>query len=349
MKKGLIGMKKQLRRIASAFLGAIFMLSAAACSGSQSQSQGGDSGYNDVTITIGSYYARTTSQGQALEAIKTYVEERSEGAVKVDVFHESSIGNEAELANAQQDGSVDLAFTASTGVGLFVPALNIFELFFAYEDRDQQMEVYDAVRDKLDAAFEEKGYKLLGFYREGPRDFVSTMPITSLDDIADVKYRTPATQLYANSINALGANAISLPLGDVYTSLQTGVVVGQEGPLELVVSNKFYEQCKYITETEHVYTPLWITYSLQKWDQLNEQTQQLIQEAVESSMTFQQQLWDEKAVADKEYLLEQGVRFVELEDREKWVEAVAEYNRAFAEENGELGVAIYEAIQALKG
>jgi len=341
-------MKKQLKqRIVCAALSLILMGSIAACSGGQSQGNTNESGYNDVTITIGSYYARTTSQGQALEAIKSYVEEKSGGAVKVDVFHESSIGNEAELANGQQDGSVDLTFSATTGVGLFVPALNVFEIFFAYENRDQQMEVYDAVQDKLDAAFEEKGYKLLGFYREGPRNFVSTMPITSIDDINGVKYRTPATQLYASSITALGANAISLPLGDVYTSLQTGVVVGQEGPLELVVSNKFYEQCKYITETEHVYTPLWITYSLQKWNQLNEQTQQLILDAVNDSMTLQQQLWDEKATADKEYLLEQGVTFLELEDREKWVEAVSEYNKKFAEENGELGVAIYEAIQAL--
>lgn len=323
-----------------------FLLLLSGCGG-----QGGtvsEDGYNQITIVAGNYYNQSTNQGKAFDAFADYVEEHSNGAVQVEVYHNSDLGNEADMTQAQFEGSVDIMFTATSGIGLYVPEICVYETFFAFAGIDEAKAAIASVREELDATLESKGFKLMGFYCEGPRYIYSQEPIDSIDDMQDLKFRAPASTIYVDCINALGANAICIALGDAYTSLQTGVVTAIEGPLELMISNKYYEQCKYVTESRHAYQQLWITYNLDNWNSLNEKTQQLLRDAIAYSEKYQEELWEQAGKDNRAYLEGIGCTFVELTDQEKWQEVCDEAGAEYAASLGELGEVIWDSILAFR-
>lgn len=305
--------------------------------------------YDEVTILVGDIYNETTSQGQALNAFKEYVEETSGGAVKVDIYHGGSLGTEGEHAQGQLEGSIDLIFSGTAGVGLYVPSTAVFEAWYAFDSIDGIIDTYEDIEGDLDAAFQEQGFKLLGCYYDGPRQILSNKAITTLDDVQNLKLRAPGSAIYVNSITALGASAISMALGDVYTSLQTGAIDAMEGTLDLIVNQKFYEQAKYIIEDSHVYQPLFVTYNLSKWNELSADTQQLILDGVAHSEEVQIQLYHDAQDSYVQTLTDAGIEFMELTDRDAWVEAVSQVSSDYAAEYGELGQAILAAIQAQSG
>lgn len=342
------------KRLLCAVLGIIMAFGLTACGDStndnyENSANAPDSKYDNVNLTFAAYYSRDTSQSQAITDIAEYLEEKSGGAITVDVYYENSIGNENELANGQIDGSVDLIYSGTTGGGLFVSEIGVFESFFAFEDEEAKENVYEQVKDDIAAVYEEKGFKLLGVLNDGPRYIYSTMPITSIEDVQDVPFRTPSSEPYASCISALGNSGISMPLADCYTSLQTGIIDIVEGGLELCVTNKYYEQCKYATSAPHVRYYTWITFSLKNWNKLNTATQELIQEAVDVAMVTQKEAWEAKQDVDKQYLIDQGVTFTEITDWDKWVEICDKHNAAFAASKGEVATKIYEAIKAEQG
>ncbi len=351
-----------MKKILTLALAASLTLSLAACGGgnspaSSSAPKGSEpadtnpptsnskASYDKVTITVGDIYNEGSTQGQALNAFKEYVETTSGGVVSVDIYHGGSLGSEGEHAQAQLEGSIDLIFSGTAGVGLFVPATAAFEGWYNFETIDSIVGAYEYVHDTLDQAFEAEGFKLVGCYYDGPRQILSNKPITCIDDVKGLKLRAPGSAIYVNSITAIGANAISMALGDVYTSLQTGAIEAMEGTLDLIVAQKFYEQAKYVIKDAHVYQPLFVTYNLNNWNKLNADTQQLILDGVDKSEEVQLELHEAAMEEYDKILTDAGLEIITLTDREKWVEATSQVSSDYAAEYGELGQAILEAVK----
>lgn len=354
-----------MKKLLALILSAVMVLSLTACGDSGSATQptdtagssttgsgtaGTESGeaaasYDKTTIIVGDIYNENTTQGQALNAFKEYVESTSNGDVTVDIYHGGSLGSEGEHAQAQLEGSIDLIFSGTAGVGLFVPATAVFEAWYAFDSIDAIVATYESVQSTLDSAFSNEGFKLLGCYYDGPRQILSNKPITNIDDLKGLKLRAPGSAIYVNSISAIGANAISMALGDVYTSLQTGAIEAMEGTMDLIIAQKFYEQGKYLIKDSHVYQPLFITYNLNNWNRLNADTQQLILDGVARSEEVQLELYREALEGYEKTLQDAGLEFLTLTDRDKWVEAVAQVSGDYAAEYGDLGMAILKAMQ----
>ncbi|MBE6906975.1 MAG: TRAP transporter substrate-binding protein [Ruminococcaceae bacterium] len=338
-------------------LATFITVSLAACGGQTAQSTSSSSSstvstadikekeYDELKIVVGDIYNESTTQGQALNAFKDYVEKNSGGKIYVDIYHGGSLGSEGEHAQAQLEGSVDLIFSGTAGVGLYVPATAVFESWYAFDTIESIMDTYQSVEDTLDGAFQEQGFKLLGCYYDGPRQILTNKSIASISDLKGLKLRAPGSSIYVNSITALGANAISMSLGDVYTSLQTGAIDAMEGTVDLIVNQKFYEQAKYLVEDSHVYQPLFVTYNLNSWNKLSADTQQLIREGVTASEGAQLQLYIENLEKQNQILKDAGIEFLSLTDRDTWVEAVSKVSADYAAEYGELGQSILDAIQ----
>ena len=301
--------------------------------------------YDKATVVVGDIYNETTTQGQALNAFKEYVETTSGGVVSVDIYHGGSLGSEGEHAQAQLEGSMELIVSGTAGSGLCVLATSVFESCYAIYSVDDIAAASVSVQDTLDQAFTSEGFKLLGCYYDGPRQILSNKPITSINDLKGLKLRAPGSAIYVNSITAVGANAISMALGDVYTSLQTGAIDAMEGTMDLIIAQKFYEQAKYLIQDSHVYQPLFITYNLNSWNQLNADTQQLILDGVAKSEEVQLELHKAALEGCEKTLLDDGLEIMTLTDRDKWVEAISQVSSDYAGEYGELGQAILQAIQ----
>lgn len=304
--------------------------------------------YDKITIRVGNIYNESTTHGQALNLFRDEIEEKSGGAITVDMYHGGTLGSEQDHIQAQKEGSVELIFSGTAGIGLYVPDTAVFECFYAFEDIDQIIEAVESLYDDLDGACQAQGFKLLGCFFDGPRQILSNKKIESIEDLNGLKLRAPGSNIYVNSITALGAQAISMPLGDVYTSLQTGAIDAMEGTMDTITQQKFYEQGTYLILDSHVFQPLFVTYNLDAWDKLSEDTQNLILECVADAEALQIELHD--GVLEEEYQMckDANIEFVELADRDKWVEAVADTSAAYAAENGELGQKIYDEIVALQ-
>ena len=207
--------------------------------------------------------------------------------------------------------------------------------------------VIAALDEDLNKAFDDAGFVFLGCFYDGPRNMCSTKEVHTINDLKGLKWRVPTSVIYTKSAEALGASAIAMPLGEVYTSLQTGAVDALEGTLDSIVTYKYYEQADYIIETAHTYQPLFMFYNKANFSSLNADTQALIREGLAYAEGIQLELWAENNATQRAFLEENGMTFISLEDRDEWVKAVDATSREYCESCGELGMKVYETINAI--
>ena len=122
------------------------------------------------------------------------------------------------------------------------------------------------VMDKL----QEKGLVGLAYWENGFRNLTnSKRPVTKLEDLDGIKLRVMQNEVYLDSFKLMGANATPLPFSELFSALETKTVDGQENPYNTILSSKFYEVQKYLSVTNHVYSPWIMTVSKKWWDQLS--------------------------------------------------------------------------------
>jgi tripartite ATP-independent transporter DctP family solute receptor len=150
------------------------------------------------------------------------------------------------------------------------------------------------VMDKL----QEKGLVGLVYWENGFRNLTNNkQPVAKLEDLSGIKLRVMQNDVFLNSFKTLGANAIPLPFSELFTALETKTVDGQENPYNTILSSKFYEVQKYLTVTNHVYSPWIVTVSKKWWDGLSKDEQKVLADAAKKSRDFERQ--DTRAEAAK--------------------------------------------------
>lgn len=334
----------------------LLLLSLSACGGNDSAANEQESGSSnnedgsmgqaeEVTIRIGNFYAQDTTYGVAFDSLKEEIEEKSNGTITVDIFHGGSLGSEQDHIQAVHEGSLEMMHSGTAGIGLYVPETAVFELWYNFQSLDQLQTAFEQLKPELGEMCEAEGFKLLGAYFDGPRNILSNKKVETIDQLQGLGFRVPDSTLYVSMAGALGTNAITMPYGDVYTSLQTGAIDAMEGTPDSVLQENFYEQASYYILDEHVYQPLSIIYNLDAWNNLSTEQQEIIETAVINASDYHLTLVkdaNEQALSELE---ENGIELVEVTDSEKWREAVAEANQTFAEEQGEKGEMIYSVMQ----
>jgi tripartite ATP-independent transporter DctP family solute receptor len=154
------------------------------------------------------------------------------------------------------------------------------------------------IGDKIKAKLQEKGLVGLVYWENGFRNLTnSKRAITKMEDMQGIKLRVMQNNVFLNSFQTLGANAIPLAFSELFTALETKTVDGQENPFNTILSSKFYEVQKYMTVTNHVYSPWIVTVSKKYWDQLSKDEQKVLQDAAKTSRDFERK--DTRAEAAK--------------------------------------------------
>lgn len=323
-------------------IGLISLLFLFTACGSENANSGKES---TTSIRIGNFYSQETTYGKAFDKLKEDIESASNGSLKVDVFHNGSLGSEQDHIQAVHQGSLEMMHTGTGGIGNYIPETAIFELWYNFNSLEQLKSVFENLTPELDKIYQEEGFKLLGAYYDGPRNILTNKKISSLEDIKGVKFRVPDSTLYVSMADALEANTITMPYGDVYTSLQTGAIDAMEGTPDSVLVENFYEQSKYFILDQHVYQPLSIVYNLDAWNKLTSDQQKIIEEAVKDASEYHLELAKEANANALKKLEENGIELIELKDLDKWREKVVEANKKYVEQYGENGKLIYDAMQ----
>ena len=230
---------------------------------------------------------------KAMEFMAEKAFEKSAGKMKIDIYPNEQLGNEKECIEQLQLGSLAMTKVSSSPLESFVPAIKVFALPFLFRDADHKWKVFNGpIGKQLLAAPEKKGLKGLVYYDAGARSFYSTnKPILSPDDLKGMKIRTQQSPVAIKMIGAFGGSATPIAWGELYTSLQQGVVDGAENNAPSLFTSNHYEVCKYYSLDEHTMVPDMLLISTIVWNKLDPAMQKILQEAADESEPYERELW----------------------------------------------------------
>lgn len=253
------------------------------------------------------------------------IKEGTNGEVVIKVYPGGQLGKgERELLEGEQVGTIDLAVTATGPVSNFSPDMGVVDLPFLFTSTDHVDKVLDGPigRELLDG-LDKAGIKGLAFFENGFRNFTnSKRDLLTPGDFKGLKFRTMENPVHLASVRQLGAQAVPMSWGEVYTSLQTGVMDGQENPIAIIHAFKLSEVQKYLSLTGHFYSPAPLTMSLKKFKQLKPEWQELFLRAALKAAAFERKLIRDNEAKQLVDLKSQGMKISKV-DKAIFVEAMA--------------------------
>jgi len=237
----------------------------------------------------------------------------SGGRLRMDIYPGGQLGNERELVESLQFGSLDITKVSSSVVENFVPEIAAFSLPYLFRDDDHRWAVLEGPIGKqmLEdcAPFRIRG---LCYYDAGTRNFyMRNKEVRTPDDLQGLKIRVMRSYWSIQAINALGASATPVEFGELYTALQQGVVDGAENNLPTFYQMKHYEVCKFLTLDAHTAPADIMLISTYTWDRLTPTEQGWLMEAVGRSVTYQRSIWEESWNEALEAVQEAGVTVIQ--------------------------------------
>lgn len=226
---------------------------------------------------------REVATAAMAEVFKSMVESGSNGSITVELYPNGVLGNERESMEQVQNGITHSYIASGGGMATFYPMFSIVNIPFSISNYSVAYEVYDGeFGQSMAADIEEKaGFKVLGFGESGGFFQLtnSKRAIKTPADMEGLKYRTMTIPIHMEFMRSLGASPTPIAWAELYTALQTGVVDGQHNPIPIIKIGKLEEVQKYLTLTNHMYTPyVWVLNS-DFYSSLTEQEQSVIDEA----------------------------------------------------------------------
>ncbi len=244
---------------------------------------------------------------------KEILEAKTNGAVEVQIFPAEQLGSEEETSQMVKQGTLACAVeSAGGGLAPFVPEADLFNLPFIFSDIDHFYRVVDGpigdqiagkVEDKLNSVF-------MGWWFSGVRNaWNGKLPVMKPEDLEGLKIRVMGSPVLIDTFNALGAQATPMSFGEVYTSLQQGVIDGAESDHVDLLVEKFYEVTKHVSLTGHMYLAAGLICGQKAFDKLPEDIQIAVRTAgAEATKAERNAMRDmtEDALAQ---LKEKGIKF----------------------------------------
>jgi tripartite ATP-independent transporter DctP family solute receptor len=248
--------------------------------------------------------------------------ELTNGRIEVQVYPSSQLGNERELAEGMQIGTVDMAAVTTAVTSRFVKELEIFNLPFLFRDFQHLYKVLDSkFGEEMNVATQKKGLRILGWWVGGSRSIYARRPISDLASMKGLKIRTMETPLIIATWKALGLIPTPIPFSEVYTALQQGVVDAGEGNVISYESMKFDEVAPYVSHIKYLITVELVLISENFFKSLSPDLQSALVQAGKESVQAERKV-NEEAENKIVEILNNKKRTVVSPDLEPFVKAV---------------------------
>ncbi|MEO8136691.1 MAG: TRAP transporter substrate-binding protein, partial [Betaproteobacteria bacterium] len=258
---------------------------------------GGATNAAEVNMRIGNVYPATHTIPVATAEFKRLVELKSKGRISAQVFNNSELGSEREMAEMVKNNSLEMVLSGLPGTGAYVPEIEVMEAFYMYKNVEDLARISAAIRDDLQEFMLPKGFYLVGMMYQGPRITLSTKPLKTIDDFKGLRLRVPQTPLFVALARTWGATPTAISLTEVYTSLDSGVINALEATAETIVTSNFHEKAKNLLMTRHNFYPQPMVVNRKWFEALPKDLQQAILDAAKEAGQFQ--LGMHKAADDK--------------------------------------------------
>lgn len=251
---------------------------------------------------------------RALLHFETLVEQGSNGEFDVQIFPSSQMGPDREMIEGVQTGVLEMAVSPSSFFAGWDSSFAVIELPYMYPGKDVALKVLSGpAGDKMLSKLNNQGLVGLGWLENGVRHVSNNIrPIRSPADLKGVKLRTMKVPAHVDTFAALGANPTPMNFGEVYSALQQGVIDGQENPIALIDSQRFYEVQKHVSLTSHVFTTYIPVISQSFFNGLSSKNQALLLDSMEKAEAYQQDLVNSEQAAQLEKIKKSGTQVVVL-------------------------------------
>lgn len=252
----------------------------------------------------------------AAHAFKDELEAALPGRVEVQLFPNRQLGDDKEILEGLQFGTIDLGIITNAVVANLEPTYQLVDLPFLFGSAEQAHSVLDgAVGQQLAENLSAHGVVSLGAAEGGFRNMINnTRPVRTPEDVEGVKYRTMQNPVFIEMFSSLGGSPVPMAWGEVFTAMQQGTVDGLEIPASVVNSNNYAEVTKYLSFTRHTYSAIHLLMSERSLDRLPEDVQQAVLDAGRAAIVEQRKAVAAAEADVVEALKAQGMEINDIED-----------------------------------
>jgi tripartite ATP-independent transporter DctP family solute receptor len=242
---------------------------------------GTSSGGAPIVMRIGNVTAPDHILNVTFEELAAAINERSGGRIQATVYPSGQLGTLRTMTEGLQLGTLEMATQSPGGLASFWPMMGVLELPYMFKSNQEVYDVIDGpIGQELNQKFLEKNnVRILGYWMNLVRETTNNKrPVKTPDDLKGIKLRVPETKTIADAFKALGASPVTMAVGELYTALAQGTVDGQENPSSIIFASKYYEVQKYLSLTNHVFSPVVVMVSEDFWKKLPDDLRKIVEE-----------------------------------------------------------------------
>ena len=285
-----------------------------------------------VTLKFAHIYAAQDHWGQTAERFKAAVEERSGGKIKINIDANGLTGDWPQSIEGLRMGTNHIVLQSVGALDRYAKSAGVEAYPYLIRDMDHYRAVYNGTvgQELYEQITKESGFKLVGAAYRGARYLTSNRLIQNPDDLHGLKMRVPPLRMYRSTWTTLGASPVPMGMAELFTSLQHGMIDGQENPLEVIKNVNLFEVQKNVAETQHTIGAMTLIYSDAYFKKLPEETRQILQEEGERVM---KEATDRMIVEEenmKQFLIGKGMAFNTV-DREAFATKIQAMDAEFPE------------------
>lgn len=260
----------------------------------------------------------------AVKHMSELLDKRSNGKYKIKVFNKGALGSEKETIDQVKIGALEMTRVNISPLNSLCAKTLVPTMPFLFESIAHMRKSLDGpVGEEILKSCEPEGLVGLAFYDSGARSIYAKKPVKTLADAKGMKIRVQQSDLWVSLINAMGANATPVPIGEVYTGLKTGLIDAAENNIPSYDGFKHYEAVKFYSRTEHSMAPEMLVMSKAVYDKMSKADQEMFRAAAKESVTFQRQKWDEQEAKSLEAVTKGGATIVSDVDKASFRAAMA--------------------------
>ncbi|MFN7025324.1 MAG: DctP family TRAP transporter solute-binding subunit, partial [Pseudorhizobium sp.] len=234
-------------------------------------------------------------------------------------FWGGALGGDLQATQALRSGVQEAVVTSSSPLVGIIPALGVFDLPFLFGNAEEAYQVLDGdFGDMMNQKLEEAGLVNLAYWENGFRNLSNSVrPVTKWEDFSGMKVRVMQNNIFLDTFQNLGANATPMAFGEVFSALETNAIDAQENPYVTIDTSKFYEVQKYVTETNHAYTPFLFLFSKPIFDSYTAEEQAALRECAAVGRDEERKVIQDLNKKSLEKIKEAGLEVNVLSDEEQ--------------------------------
>ncbi|MBR9864919.1 MAG: C4-dicarboxylate ABC transporter [Rhodobacteraceae bacterium] len=291
-------------------------------------------------------------QGKYAQKFKEVVEANSDHEIQL--FPYGTLGESADIMEQAQAGILQFVDQSPGFTGALIPEAQVFFVPYLLPDNEEELFEFfrtsKAVNEMFPKLYAEQGLELLTMFPEGEVGITTQEPISSPEDLDQVKVRVMTNPLLVESYKAFGATPTPLPWGEVYGALQTGIIQGQENPTFYILSNKLYEVSEHLTYIGHNNFTTAVMANQDFYQGLSDADKEVIQKATDEAFEYilEYQKGQTQASIDgiKEAKPDYTITVLDDEQRQPFRDAAVQVEEAFIEMTGDSGKELLEQFKA---